>query len=118
MFIFLAGTAACVMSVLGLIYRQRGFRYFLLTTIEYTVGVIIPCMAPFAKFSKQLYTSVQSTIYGSSFQRTSSVDGHHNIDNMQKKEVSHTNTIDRMLAQMFPEQTETRKSKNSEESKV
>jgi hypothetical protein len=77
-------------------------------TVEYTVGVIIPCMAPFAKLYKHMMVSVKTYASNRSYLRTNSLTGDCRSDSMEKKNVtkgnqeSHTNTIDKMLARMFP----------------
>ncbi|KAF2179609.1 hypothetical protein K469DRAFT_673989 [Zopfia rhizophila CBS 207.26] len=123
--IFLAGTGACVMSILGLIYRKRGYSHdtsttwkhdttylqiplITVTTVEYTVGVIIPCMAPLGKFSEHISVNVRSYLSTRSFHRTSSLEEEHKFETPGKRGLlnsqpySQTDTIDRMLAQMFP----------------
>jgi hypothetical protein len=77
-------------------------------TVEYTVGVIIPCMAPFAKLYKHMMVSVKTYASNRSYLRTNSLTGDCRSDSMEGKNVtkgnqqSHTNTIDKMLARMFP----------------
>jgi hypothetical protein len=77
-------------------------------TVEYTVGVIIPCMAPFAKLYKSMMVSVKTYASNRSYLRTNSLTGDCRSDSMKGKNVtkgnqeSHTNTIDKMLARMFP----------------
>ncbi|KAJ8069259.1 hypothetical protein OCU04_002922 [Sclerotinia nivalis] len=78
-FIFLTGAGACVMSILMLYYRTLQFHHsdpyfwkhdttyhnvslFTVSTIEYTVGVIIPCMAPSAKIWNHASTHLMSYV--------------------------------------------------------
>ncbi|KAF2115746.1 hypothetical protein BDV96DRAFT_574401 [Lophiotrema nucula] len=127
--IFLAGAGACVMSVVALVYRTKGYsrersswkhdttyQNMTLTTVtivENSVGVIIPCMAPCAKALKHASTNLSSYLGSrmSGFKRTSSTDP----SSKEEKELqpmarrilpngqpfSQTDTIDRMLMQ-FP----------------
>jgi hypothetical protein len=77
-------------------------------TVEYTVGVIIPCMAPFAKLYKSMIVSVKTYATNRSYLRTNSLTGDYRPESTEGKNVSkgnqasHTNTIDKMLARMFP----------------
>jgi hypothetical protein len=90
------------------------------STVEYSVGVIIPCMAPFAKLSKHFLVAVRSYVSTRSFHRTSSLEGDYRLDGVEDKSTSkgnsesHTNTIDKMLARMFPGENETQMSKTTD----
>ncbi|KAF2259368.1 hypothetical protein CC78DRAFT_621089 [Lojkania enalia] len=67
--IFFSGFAACVMSIVALIYRIRCFKeadtiylqIFVLTVtnIEMAVGIAIPCMGPAAKTVQHFYTTIK-----------------------------------------------------------
>jgi hypothetical protein len=76
--------------------------------VEYTVGVIIPSMAPFAKLYKSMMVSVKTYASNRSYLRTNSLTGDYRPESTEGKNVSkgiqasHTNTIDKMLARMFP----------------
>ena len=76
--------------------------------MEYTIGVIIPCMAAFAKFAKRVSTNVKSYYNHRSFRRASSTEKYCDLNEVaiksaeKEKAGSQTNTIDRMLSQMFP----------------
>ncbi|PVH97624.1 hypothetical protein DM02DRAFT_532845 [Periconia macrospinosa] len=124
LFIFLVGAAACIMSILGLMFRKRGYsrdrgsmwardttylqiNLFVVMIVEYSVGVIIPCMAPVVKFSKHVSVNMRSYLSSRSFQRTSSLGEEYRLDNTEKKNLDpKMDTIDRMLAQMFPGDSE------------
>lgn len=93
------------------------------STVEYSVGVIIPCMAPFVKLYKHMFVTVKSYISMRSFHRTSSLEGDYRLDIVGGDSVSkdspksHANTIDRMLTRMFPGEvaTQTSETKDSRE---
>lgn len=132
--IFLAGSVACVMSIMGLVYRRRGYSsdgntmwsrdttylqvpLLAVCTAEYGVGVIIPCMAPFARFSKHLSLGVRSYLSTRSFHRTTSSEGSYRMGGMGSTDLSskgtvqtHTSTMDKMLSHVHSNQSETQMS--------
>lgn len=78
------------------------------STVEYSVGVIIPCMAPFAKLYTHLMVTVKTYASNRSFHRTNSLGGDSQPDSTKRESASkgsqesHTSTIDKMLARMYP----------------
>jgi len=132
--IFLTGAGACVMSIITIYYRFREFGNFhdtmyqsvplwTVSTIEYTVGVIIPCMAPSAKAFHHVFghTTYGVTSYLSSrftgFRRTRSIEDSLKDEGEFKclerrilpngQPFSQTDTIDRMLTEIPPEALQT-----------
>lgn len=77
-------------------------------------------MAPFAKLSKHLLVTVKSYVSTRSFHRTSSLECDYRPDSIGDKSASkanpesHTSTIDRMLARMFPGENATQISKTKD----
>ncbi|KAF7895137.1 hypothetical protein EAF00_006951 [Botryotinia globosa] len=137
-FIFFSGAGACVMSSLTLYYRTLGFSHSsssdttyqivsvltVSSTVEYTVGVIIPCMAPSAKAWN--HTSVHITSYmRSRFGGFNTMDDAHSILHYRQMRSgarghelpSSMNTVDVMLLQIDPrslkDQTEVESTQSS-----